>query len=357
MEQGRHASDVGVIVPFSGPTFHTKLQLRIGGMKNIEVGVPQTFRGRRKKAIIFDTAVAGMDYTMRPMDDRKVGDNKIARLWNNVFSCVAEDIYVLADMNLFKTLYKDRLFARILMLLQAQADPAPSFAASVKKFDDLDWDKRAALFSVARKIVPTTARSTQPVEPQRVDHDLEMKMKMIAKQQAATKPAGGERNFERETYFAVQRILGTWIDLNLLSQYLGGDLLFRHSIGVEQYVARLPLDQCQSEKDFQSLMERWNLIIYEMSGGGKTDVSFFAKGSPEARVRDDIRTLKVFYSSDVESAIEEGKQRIAVEVSKVFQESLGKARPGNPIEWSMAYVSFLTKLEKYLGWISAQLRK
>jgi hypothetical protein len=59
----------------------------------------------------------------------------------------------------------------------------------------------------------------------------------------------------------------------------------------------------------------------------------------------------------MEATIEEGKHKIAMEVSKVFQEMLGKSQPGNPVEWSTAYVNFLSKLELYLSWISAQLRK
>jgi hypothetical protein len=104
-------------------------------------------------------------------------------------------------------------------------------------------------------------------------------------------------------------------------------------------------------------MERWNLIIYETSGGSKTDLSYLSKKSPEARVRHDIRNLRVFYSSDVEAAIEEGKQKIAVEVSKLFQELLGKTHPSNPTEWSTAYLNFLAKLESYLAWISEQIRR
>jgi hypothetical protein len=74
-------------------------------------------------------------------------------------------------------------------------------------------------------------------------------------------------------------------------------------------------------------------------------------------VRHDIRNLRTFYSSDVEAAIEEGKQKIAVEVSRVFQELLGKSQPGNPTEWSTAYLNFLSKLELYLAWISEQVRR
>jgi hypothetical protein len=104
-------------------------------------------------------------------------------------------------------------------------------------------------------------------------------------------------------------------------------------------------------------MDKWNLIIYEMSGGYKADMSFFASKGPEGRVRQDIRNLHAFYSSDVEAAIEEGKKKIAVEVARVFQGLLGKTKPDSPAEWSTAYLNFLTRLEAYLSWISEQVRE
>jgi hypothetical protein len=94
-----------------------------------------------------------------------------------------------------------------------------------------------------------------------------------------------------------------------------------------------------------------------MSGGTKADMSFFASKGPEGRVRQDIRNLHAFYSSDVEAAIEEGKKKIAVEVARVFQELLGKSKPDNPAEWSTAYLNFLKRLEAYLSWISEQVRR
>ena len=179
---------------------------------------------------------------------------------------------------------------------------------------------------------------------------------MFAKQQGAKAPQGS-RNFERETYIGVQRVLGYKKDVNLLSQYIGGDLLFRNSLATETAAARLPLDACQNEEEFRKIMERWNLMIYEMSGAGKTDLSYFTKQTPEARVRWDINNLKAYYSSDVEAVIEEGKHKIATSVAKVFQECLGKSQPANPVEWSTAYLNFLSKMESYLAWISEQLRK
>ena len=351
-------NDIGVILPFSGPTLYTKLQLRMLGMDNIEVGTPQSFRGMRKRAIIFDTTMAGVDYTMKQIDDKKIGEHKIARLFNTIFSSVGEDLYVIADMGHFRTLYKDRLFTRLLMLLQAEAEQRSSFSSAVKKFDSLEWDQLDALLSTSSKPIRQPKATSAQLKPAEKKEDAELAYKMkILSQQQGSKTALGNRNIERETHDAAIRILGIRKDLNLLSQYIGGDLLFRTTLATEQASVRLPQDFCHGEREFREIMERWNLIIYDMSGGNKTDLSYFSKKSPEARVRHDIRNLRVFYGSDVEAAIEEGKQKIAVEVSKIFQELLGKSQPSNPAEWSTAYLNFLAKLESYLLWISEQIRR
>ncbi len=350
-------TEIGVVLPFGGPTFYTKLQLRMNGMDRIEVGTPESFHGTKKRAIIFDTTMAGVDHTMKQIDDRKSGEHRIARLLNTVFSCVGEDLYVLADMNHFRSVYKDRLFTRLLLLLQAQAEQPPSFSGAVKKFEGLEWDQVEALLSESQQGLRASAVGVAQPKTTATKEDVEhaLRMKMMAQQ--GGKPVVGATNVDRETHDTVVRILGVRNDLNLLTQYIGGDVLFGSSLSAVRAVERLPHDFCQSEKAFREIMERWNLIIYELSGGHKADHSYFSKKSPEARVRHDIRNLRVFYGSDVEAAIEEGKQKIAVEVSRVFQELLGKTQPSNPSEWSKAYLSFLAKLETYLFWISEQIRR
>ena len=359
MEPDRGATDIGVILPFTGPTLYTKLQLRLQGIKNVEVGTPQSFCNRHKKAIIFDATMAGVDYTMRSIDDKKIGEHKIARLFNTVFSCVAEDLYVIADMSHFRSLYQDRLFTRILMLLQAQADDQQlSCASAIKKFDELDQKQREELYALFRNeqevIIPK-----KEIEPPKgkVDHELEIQMKLMAKQWESKLAANTGQDKERDVFIAVQRVFGWRTDVNLISQFVGGDLIFRNSFATEDAMRKLPSNTCENEKHFRDVMEKWNLLIYEMSGGQNTDLSFFASKGPEARVRQDIRNLRAFYSSDIEAVIEEGKKKIAVEVARVFQELLGKNRPDSPIEWSTAYLNFLTRLEAYLSWTSEQVRR
>lgn len=360
MQPHRRAVDIGVVVPFHGTSLHTKLQLRLQALRNVAVGTPQAIRGHRKKAVIFDTTMAGVDYTMRYIDDRKIGEYRIARLFNSIFSCVEDDLYVLADMSHFKSVYKDRLFTRLLLLLQARADSLPATMQAAKHFDELDWDTRARILDLpqagAAPIGDDMRSGRETSTSVKADAEFEVRIKMMARQQP--QPASSSaRNFERETYIAAHRVLGTRKDVNLLSQLIGGDVLFRHSLATEEAAARLPLEVCRSEEEFRKIMERWNLLIYEMSGAGKTDLSFFAKQTPEASVRWDISNLRAYYSSTVEAVVEEGKHRVAMSVSRVFQESLGKREPTNPVEWSTAYLRFLGKMEAYLSWISEQLRK
>lgn len=352
MEPGRSAGEIGIITPFAGPTLYIKRQLRMSGISNVEVGYPQSFRGRRKSAIIFDTVMAGVDHTIRPIDDQKIGEHQIVRLLNTAFSCVKEDLYVLADMGHFQTIYKDRLLTKLLRLLKAQADPLVNFSLAAKNFDELEWDDRVKLIALEGEGLSAPVKE-EPV-PQKEDAELAIRMKLMAKKEGVK--IEGAHEMEKKTYQSVYRILGLLTDINLLAQYSGGDIMFRRSLSTEKAMAKLPFTVCLSEKEFRSALEDWNLIVYEMSGGHKPE-SALLKNAPETRVRGDINALKAFYSADVEAAVEEGKQKLAVAVSRVFQEGLGKTQPGNPQEWSRAYLSFLSKLDSYLGWISEQLRK
>lgn len=353
----RIASEIGVIVPLQGTTLYTKLQLRLSGIRNVEVGTPASFQGRLKKTIVVDLTMAGVNYTMRPLDDRKIGEHKLMRGLNTILSCVEKDLYIVADVGHFKSVYKDRQISKFLVQLQAQSESTPMLTVSAKAFDEMTWEQRDRLFGagLGKNLMGPERRPAEAAAPQARDAETDLRMKLMARKQP--QPALTGRDFEQETFLAAHRVLGLRKDANLLSQMIGGDLLFRYSLGTEQSAARLPLDGCRNEEEFRKTMERWNLLIYEMSGATKTDLTFFGKQTPEARVRWDINNLRAYYSSAMEAIMEESKHRIATSVTKVFQECLGKSQPANPIEWSTAYLNFLGKMEAYLAWISEQLRR
>ena len=228
LEKNRSAGEIGVIVPFIGPTLYTKLQARIRGMRNIEIGTPQSFCDRRKPAVIFDATMAGVDYTMRSLDDKKVGEHKIIKLVNTILSCASEDLYIIADMEHFGNVYKDRLITRLLILLQAEADERqPSFVNAKKKYDALDIEQYPELFSCGkRKPHALPQEKSVPVEE---DHELAIHMKMMAAKKSEGQAHPHTGTVERDTYNAVCRSIGYRSDINLLSQFIGGSALMKNS--------------------------------------------------------------------------------------------------------------------------------
>ncbi|MEK6651276.1 MAG: hypothetical protein AABY75_09875, partial [Bacteroidota bacterium] len=355
----RTSGDIGIILPFPGPTLHTKLMVRMEGMRNVEVGTPWSFRGRRKKVIVFDTAMAGVDYTVRQIDDRKIGEHEIVRLLNTVFSCVEEDLYVLADMGHFRSVYKDRLFTRFLSLLEAEADQKqPNFLNAVRRFNDADLKARESMFSSQRSTPGAGGDATvKEAPPKKEDFELDMQLKMMAKKEGAKPAAGQVRNFEREIALTSERLLGLRHQVNLLSQYTGGEMIFRNSFATESAAATLPQQPAQSEKDLRNALEGWQVLLYQSSGGATPEHPLMQHKGKESKARQDLLYLFAFLTADIPIISREGKAKITSEVGRLFQEVIGKPQPGNPVEWSTAYVGFLGRLESYLLWVSEQVRK
>lgn len=356
LKDGRTANDIGIILPFNGPTLYTKLQLRLNGMENIEVGTPQEFCGKRKAVIIFDTTMAGVDYTMRAIDDRKVGEHHVVRLLNTVCSCVLEDFYVLANLEHFRSLYKDRLLTRLLLLLQSHADVKDaSFDEALQQFDGMDLQRRSELFSFTpdkKKI----ARSSKPAPQEEEDAELALHMKKIAsKKQESTLTTVSST--ELATYNAVHRALGYWRDINLLAQFMGNEILFRSSIPSEQALRVLPFEPCENEKAFRALIEKWSLLLYDNSGNGEPSSPLCSPKTPETRVRQDVYKLNAVFNSRTEALIAEGKQKLTADAKRFFQETINKPQPMNPTDWTAAYTSLLARIEAYFSWIEEQLRK
>jgi hypothetical protein len=357
MDGKRTSSEIGIILPFPGPTLYTKLALRISGIRNVEVGTPWSFRGRRKKAIVFDISMAGVDHTVRAIDDRKSGEHEIVRLMNTVFSCVEEDLYVLADMGHFRTVYKDRLITRLLQLLEAEADQRqPNYAMAARQFDDADLKLRNAMF-VSMRTGSAPVATAQAEAPAKKDFELEMQMRMMAKKETGKPAAGTVRNFEREITLAAERILGLRQHVNMLSQFTGGEMIFRNSFLTDTASALVLIQSSMSEKEMQKAVAGWYTLVYESPGGASPEHPLIQAQGKESRPRLDVLYLHAFLSADIAIIAKEGKAKITTEVNRMFQQSIGKPQPGTPGEWASSYISFLEQLEAYFVWMVEQVRK
>jgi putative selenium metabolism hydrolase len=116
------ASDIGIIAPFIGTGQYIREQLKKNELKNIEVGTVYTFQGREKPVIIFDTVMAGVNYTVRPFDELMVGEDQVRRLLNVALSRAKRDIFIIADMSHFKSVYQGKMVYELLQRLNSKSN-------------------------------------------------------------------------------------------------------------------------------------------------------------------------------------------------------------------------------------------
>jgi hypothetical protein len=99
-------SDILVVAPPSGQSMFLREYLHAHQLDDVEVTQLGSIRLCSKRAVIFDLTAAGIDFTLRPLDDKKVGLVTIADMFNTLFSTVTDDLYIVGDLAHFRTKYK-----------------------------------------------------------------------------------------------------------------------------------------------------------------------------------------------------------------------------------------------------------
>lgn len=110
--------NIGIILPFRGSVDYVRNQLKVNNFRNIEVGTIYTFQGREKPVIIFDTVMAGVDYTVKMFDENLISEDEVRRLMNVALSRAEEDIWIIACMNHFRLKYENKFILRLLQELE-----------------------------------------------------------------------------------------------------------------------------------------------------------------------------------------------------------------------------------------------
>ena len=142
-----------------------------------------------------------------------------------------------------------------------------------------------------------------------------------------------------------------------MSQFIGGEMIFRNSFMTESAAAVVPVQSSMSEKEMQKAVAAWYTLVYESAGGASPEHPLIQAQGKESRPRLDVLYLHAFLSADIAIISKEGKAKITTEVNRLFQQSVGKPQPGTPGEWATAYVAFLERLESYFVWLVEQMRK
>ncbi|HTX19500.1 MAG TPA: hypothetical protein VMG34_12670 [Bacteroidota bacterium] len=341
--------DILVVVPPSGQATYLRELLRAQQMTGVEVACLGSLRLCSKRSVVFDTTVAGVDFTLRHLDEKKLGLVRMADTLNTLLSTVREDLYIVADLAYFGTRYKDRLVTKIIGLLKYRAEIAGNIPSAVRRFDDLAPELRKKVLFLSSE------------EKQGKDYAARMEQARAASIEAAKSGtqqsiAMAERKLKSDAFSAVLRVIAKREVVNTIAQYLEAFPLYRSTSETMTAAALLPELECDNENDFKRVMNLWNLLIYETSDAEKIDHPLASKARVSAKLASDMQQLHAYYHSDLEFVVEVGKHKLAQSVQQIFNDCIGK-RPVTPSDWMKAYLVFLGRMEKYLETVVNQIRK
>lgn len=341
-------SDILVVVPPSGQATYLRELLRSHQMWDVEIATLGSVRICTKRSVIFDTTVAGLDFTLRLLDDKKSGAIRVADTFATLLSTVREDLYVIADISYFNTRYKDRLISKLCALFSSRSESAGNILNAVRRFDDLSPEfRKKVLFAAAEEKQSTEYKSKlEQAKPSSSD---------ASKSPSQQSIAVAEQKLKKDVRTAVLRVLAKREIINILAQYLEAYPFYKTTQETTKYAASLSELECENENDFKNVMQMWNVLIYEASDSQKTDHPLATKARVDSKIASDIQEIHAYYHSDLELVVELGKQKLAQSIQKIFNDCIGK-KPVTPTDWMSAYLVFLGRMEKYLDTVTKQIR-
>ncbi len=340
--------DILIVTPPSGQTMFLREHLKSHQFEDVEITTLGSIRLCSKRTVIFDLTAAGIDFTLRSLDDKKVGLVQVADMFNTLFSTVIDDLYIVADVAHFRTKYKGRFISTLLEKIIPVSENEAAIISAMRRFDDLPYELR-------KKVIFGTENEK---------NQSEYKLKLEQSKQSTldgsknvpnNSIAAADKKLKLEIRLACLRVLSHRDMINLITQYLGALPLYKITFETQKYSTILPELECQNENDFKIVMDMWNLLIYETSDIRKIEHPLFQKARVDSKVPIDLQQIHSFYHSDLEMVVEEGKHRLAQSIQKIFNDCIGK-KPVTPAEWMNAYIVFLNRMEKYLDNIINQIR-
>lgn len=341
-------SDILIVAPPSGQATYLRELLRANQMIDVEIATLGSMRLCTKRSVIFDTTVAGLDFTLRVLDDKKSGAIRAVNTFSTLLSTVREDLYVIADVSYFNTRYKDRLISRLLALFSSRSESAGNILNAVRRFDDLSPEFR-------KKVLFATAEEKQSTEYKTKLEQAKPSSFDASKSPSQQSIAVAEQKLKRDIRAAILRVLAKRHIINILAQYLEAYPFYKTTQETAQYTASLSEMECENENEFKNVMRMWNVLIYETSDSQKADHPLATKARVDSKIKSDIQEIHAYYHSDLELVVEQGKQKLAQSIQKIFNDCIGR-KPVTPTDWMNAYLVFLGRMEKYLETVTKQIR-
>lgn len=341
-------SDILIVTPPSGQGMYLRELLKANKMDDVELASLGSIRLCTKRAVIFDTTVAGLDFTLRLLDDRKVGTVRVADIFNTLLSTVTDELYVIADYSHFILRYKDRFITALLGVFNKHSENIGNVMNAARRFDDLpvELQKKVLFSSAEEKESADYKTKLEQSKPSALDSSKGAPQQSIAL---------AERRLKSEIRSSVLRVLAKREMINIIAQYLEAYPLYKTTLETQKDYTAIVEIECENENDFKNAMDMWNLLMYETSGAHKSTHPLAAKAKVDSKISNDIQQIYVYYHSDLEMVVEEGKHKLAQSIQKIFNDCIGK-KPVTPTDWKNAYLVFLGRMEKYLDAVINQIR-
>ena len=257
-------------------------------------------------------------------------------------------MYVIADLSHFIKLYKDRLITTLLGIFKSRSENIGNIPNGARRYDDLSPDTRNAVLSLTTE------------EKNSADYQAKLERAKLspldqAKAGAQQSIALTDRKLRNDIRSVILRVLAKREVINIVAQYLEGFPLYKTTLETAKYASSLPELECENENDFKSVMDMWNVLIYESSSAQRVNHPLATKAKVDAKISNDIQDIYMYYHSDLEFVVEVGKHKLAQSVQKIFNDCIGK-KPVTPTDWMNAYLVFLGRMEKYLDAVNSQIR-
>lgn len=360
---------VGVVMPLNSAVQWTRQQLRTAGFRTVEVGTVHTFQGREKEIIIFDTVVAGVDFTIRLFDENKTGDLPM-RLLNVALSRTKKTLVVVADMPHFRSAYRGKLVATVL----ARIEKASIEVSGAEEIDvPVPVVKVQPAGPEPQPVVPPPVTQSSGTLPPEVERDGPKEVAASdppvtvaapptdAQEDAvvgtpSTPPvvAGSKAECGKEVRKLGQQIVSLRSEVNTLALKLRGNPLFMPSVEGERVAGMLPTTAVTSETEFKDWIDAMYKYLYEASGGGNAREPLLARNTPAPDIRWFISKLRngFFHDSSL-SGDAVGEREVQ---RKVYNDLLGKAYPTQPREWSQLQLAVMFRVTEWLANVVKTLR-
>lgn len=340
--------DILIIVPQTGQSIYIKDVLRMHRFDNVEVAILGYVSHINKKVVIFDTVLAGVDYTLRPIDDKKIGADEVVRLLITLLGIPEKTLYIITNLEHFKTLYKKRVITQLLEKISTQAQIDSSIFKAAQKFDNLP-------LAIQKKVMDTpTHLRTQP--------DFVQLMEKYVPKSKDTQPtttgqtiAHLEQKLKKEITTLTPRVIGKRESINFIAQYLNESPVFPVTIATQKNIQLLLDVDCASEEQFSFVVDFWNEILCRPIVSFLNTHRLASKVKNESGVIGELTQIHSYYFPTGEVTPDEIKAILFPVIQKLYQECI-EVKPTLPTDWMSLYIAFLNKIDKYLDSLINQIR-